>query len=146
MKKIQVISRDPYGSNVILQTVNDVGAALKRIKSEVTNLNFENALTTDDRYRAIEAFFPVFVDESGDVDENLVYAGNNTDGRHRVYRFSDDKDPVMETIEDSMTMQMFIGTDNRETVYLINSKKKMVADLKDDLLEGKTYYYIKVVG
>lgn len=145
MKKYQVISRDGYGTTVILQTVTDIEAAVRRIRTEVTNANFENALTTDDKYRTIEAYFPVFVDEAGDEVHDLIYAGNNTDGKHRAYRFSEDGQVALESVDESVPLLVFIGVEGGENRYLQDSRRQAVKSLKHEALEGKTYYYIKVV-
>lgn len=145
MKKYQVISRDTYGTTIILQTSNDLESAIKRIRTEVTNANFENALTTDDKYRTIEAYFPVFVDDAGSEVNDLVYAGNNTDGKHRAYRLSKDGSVQLESIDAAAPLLVFIGMEGGENRYLQDTRRKQVKTLKHDSLEGKTHYYIKVL-
>lgn len=145
MKKYQVISRDSYGTTIILQTAAELAPAINRIRAEVTNANFENALTTDDKYRTIEAYFPVFVDKDGNEIADLIYAGNNTDGRHRAYRISDDGAIQIESIDSSSPMLVFIGVEGGENRYLQDTRRQPVKTLKNENLDGKTFYYIKVI-
>lgn len=143
--KLQVISRDQYGTTVILETTTTAEAAINRIRQEVTNLNFENALTTDDKYRNIEAFFPVFADGSGDIEESLIYAGNNTDGKHRRYRIGSAGEAVLEFCEDDAMPVFYIGTVSSGDAFLQDTKGHPVSKFKHELLEGKTSYFVKVI-
>lgn len=153
MKKYQVLSRDGYGTTVILETANSLEKALDRIRAEVTNANFENALTTDDKYRTIEAYFPIVTDDSGEDATDLVYAGNNTDGRHRVYKVSD-SGIELGHLDPKVPVRIFIGVEGGEDRYLEDTRGEFVHSLfegKSDkqmnsALESKTYYFIKVIG
>ena len=63
MTKFQLWSRDEYGAGSILFTSEKIDEVIKRCKEEVTNINVNNALTTDDRERNWEAYMVVV--ESG---------------------------------------------------------------------------------
>lgn len=145
MRKYQVISRDAYGTTVILQTCSDLASAIKRIRFEVTNLNFDNALTTDDKYRTIEAFFPVLTDEAGGEIPNAVYAGNNLDGRHRAYVVPDEGPVEIRVLDNDDSLLLFIGVEGQEDRYLQDTKRQPVRTLKHELLEGKAHYCVKVI-
>ena len=142
--KIQVISRDYNGTSVILQTVGDTAAALRRMKNDVSNANFENALTTVDKFRSIEAYLPVIVDESGNEDPNFIYAGNHVGGKQRVYDFSGDS-PSLEDEQGQHRFMFYIGHNEGKDFYLENDKGELVTSLGSELLHGKTFYFVKVV-
>ncbi|MGZ8887735.1 MAG: hypothetical protein ACXW1A_05670, partial [Nitrososphaeraceae archaeon] len=64
--KYQVISKDYNGTTLILFTADNLLSAVKRIKKEVTDINFENALTTADKFKSIEAFYPIIPSKLGE--------------------------------------------------------------------------------
>ena len=136
---IQVISRDYNGTTSIVATVEDLDDAIDRIKSEVCDMNFNNALTTDNKFRSIEAYFPQFVDEDGEVVEGLVYAGNATDGTHRVY----DEGSLRNMTDEEL--RFYIGRNEGEEFFLQTWQNRPVNNFGHDLLEDKTYFFVKVV-
>jgi len=143
--KIQVISRDYNGTTVILDTVSDIEAALTRIKSEISDLNFQNALTTDDKFKTIEAYYPEFINSAGKIVDNMIYAGNATDGQHRVYVFGENDKPSLEIFNGQQDLQFYIGKNEGEEHRLSDGRGRMVDKLDHELLNGKTYYFIKVI-
>jgi len=135
----QAISRDEYGQSSIIGTHNSVDEAMSQIRKEVTSLNFENALTTDNKFMSIEAFSVDFFDDVGEVRRDLVYAGNTMTGGHKAINPSngDEHDAAKEEA------RIYIGTNEGKEFYLEDHKKKTVDNMSHELLVGKTYYFIK---
>lgn len=142
--KIQIVSRDYNGTSLIIQTVAETAAAIKKMKAEVSNANFENALTTTDKFRSIEAYLPVVVDESGAEDPDFIYAGNHIRNQQKVYDFSNGE-PVLETEDGQRKFMFYIGHNEGKDYYLENDKGELVTSFDHELLEGKTFYFVKVV-
>lgn len=142
--KYQVISTDEYGQTSILNTVTTVEAAVSFIDNQVMDLNFANALTTDDQLRSIEAYSVHFLDDDGNIDSESLYSGNTTDGKpRRLIRSADGYDS--EVVTEDVEVRIFIGKQNDENMYLNNPKGEIVSSLSDINLEGKTEFFIRVV-
>lgn len=144
--KIQVISKDEYGTTVIRTTVLNLEEAIEFMNSEVTDANFQNALTTVDKFKAIEAYVPMLVDEEGELMKNFVYAGNHVDGKHRVYEFdSKGKNPDLQVMASQGDIRIYLGSNEGEEFFLTNVKDVAIDSLSDEVLEGKTQYFVRVI-
>lgn len=144
--KYQAISRDYNGTTVILQTSDSLGQVVERIKREVTSANFDNALTTDSKFKSIEAFFPVIVCTDGRESADIVYAGQVVGNNHQAYKLSANSDPQIFSLNDESNAVMFyIGKNEGRDFYLEDQKGKSVCSFDSENLLDKTCYFVKVI-
>ena len=141
--KYQAISRDYNGTTVILQTSNTLEEAIARIKQEVTSANFENALTTDSKFKSIEAFFPVLIGKSGQEKTNVVYAGQMNGGDQQIYKIAANKDPQIASLDGDV--KFYIGKNEGKDYYLENHKGELITSFDAEGLQDKTHYFVKVI-
>jgi len=139
--KYQVISRDYNGTTTILSTETELNSAVTKIKSEVTDINFNNALTTDNKFKSIEAFFPQFINESGEIQEEMVYAGESSTGARRVYSGGS-----LQDLDGSSMPRFYIGDNEGKHHFLEDHKNNFIEDWKNEGLDSKTYFFIKVLA
>ena len=142
--KYQVISRDYNGTTLILFTTDNLLSAVNRIKKEVTDVNFENALTTADKFKSIEAFYPIISSKLGEERKDIVYAGKFTDGSHKAYFFNEDQSPELKNIADNSIL-FYIGKNEDKEYFLQDKKGNNISSFNHEDLNEKTYYYIKVL-
>lgn len=144
--KFQVLSKDEYGQTAILTTLPDANAARKFLRAQVSDLNFSNALTTDDKFKTLEAYSVEFLDENGNIDEDVLYSGNTTDGRPRKLVKNADSYKT-EVISPDETVRILLGVNESNPIpfYLHNAKNKIVDRLGHEMLEGKTEFFIRVI-
>jgi len=140
--RFQAISRDDYGQTAIIGTHDTIEGAISQCRDEVTNLNFSNALTTDNKFRSIEAFMVDIINGAGDVEGDVVYMGDMTAGQHQALNV---KTGEKSTIDDTTKLRIYIGRNEKEDFYLENFKGEPVATLKDENLQDKTYFFVKGV-
>ena len=112
--KFQAISRDDYGQTAIIGTHDTVEGAINQCREEVTNLNFSNALTTDNKFRSIEAFMVDIINGAGDVESDIVYMGNMTAGQHQALNV---KTGEKSMIDDTTKLRIYIGRNENQDLY-----------------------------
>jgi len=145
--QFQVISRDEYGQTAILGTHNDISEAVGQIRKEVTSMNFDNALTTENKFASIDAYSVDFIDEDGEVRDDAVYMGNTLGGTHRFVN------PLNGDISDAdnSELRIYIGEmgDKEDKVnYYMEDHLGQPLDTFEGaknqaLLSGKTYFFVK---
>ncbi len=139
---IQILTKDYSGTTNIIATTNDMESALKRISSELNQINFENALTLDEQIRSAEAYFPIVVDENNNEDKNFIYGGMAPGGHHRFYNLSNKTISLEE--HDNANVSFFIGSPNKKKTYLRNNKSQPISDFNSEILNDKTVFFVKV--
>ena len=144
--KFQVLSTDEYRQTSILSTFNELEDARKFLNKQLSNLNFENALTTDDKFKSIEAYGVEFLDNNGYPIMDTVYSGNTTDGRPRklVNKNGSYTTEVVNSKEENIRILLGINENKNEPHYLRTAKNEAVDRLGHELLEGKTEFFIRV--
>tara|TARA_B100001778_G_scaffold334029_1_gene344078 strand:- start:5936 stop:6373 length:438 start_codon:yes stop_codon:yes gene_type:complete len=144
--RYQVLSTDEYGQTAILSTFTSVEEARKFLRSQVSDLNFANALTTDDKFRTIEAYGVEFLDDDGNVTDASLYSGNTTDGRPRkLVRNGEAYSMEVVGEDDEVRILLGVNEDKNNPHYLSTVKNEIVNKLGHELLEGKTEFFIRVV-
>lgn len=140
--RFQVLSTDEYGQTSILNTLHTLEAARQFLRDQVSDLNFSNALTTDDKFRTVEAYGVEFLNGE-EVDTELIYSGNTTDGRPRMLKPSEDGYST-EVVGDR-DLRILLGSNEGNPYFLHTVKGEIVDSLDHELLEGKTEFFIRVV-
>jgi len=139
--KIQVWLWDEYNQGTILYSCDDSKTALDKAKKHVTDLNLNNSLTFDEQNANWEVFLPV-------IDENVLYAGNKTNGKHYFYEIEDGS-WVKKEFKNLKNLKMFLGSveqSNKSLKDLFLSKKdKNVNDLDHVDLKNKSVVFFKVI-
>jgi len=138
--RFQAISRDDYGQTAIIGTHDTIEGAINQCRDEVTNLNFSNALTTDNKFRSIEAYMIDIINGAGDVVNDVVYMGDMTVGQHQSLNV---KTGEKSMIDDATKLRIYIGRNENKDFYLENFKGEPVTTLKDENLQNKTYFFVK---
>lgn len=142
--KFQVLSTDEYGQTSILNTFVTVEAAMQFLKSQVSDLNFANALTTEDKFRNIEAYGVEFVDGKGNIMTDVLYSGNTRDGRPRKLVRKGETYST-EVIGKDEEVRIVLGRNEDTDYHLHTAKKEIVNRLGHEILEGKTELFIRVI-
>lgn len=144
--KFQVMSKDEYGQTAILNTFPNVDSALKFLIDQVSDINFSNALTTDDKFKTLEAYYVQFLDKNGNIDTEVLYSGNTSDGRPRKLVKNGDS-YKSEVVSPDEEVRILLGFNENKLVlhYLHTGKNKIVDKLGNEMLEGKTEFFIRVI-
>lgn len=149
MAKFQLWKKNEYGDNGIVASSQDYDVLVNRAKKAVTEDNFENALTYDEKLKNWESYFVEVLDEEGSVIKNALYAGKpNT--KHMLYLVSDDKVQEIKLEETGVGLRFFIGREGSEKkgfkeMFAVTPKKQPITSINDHYLEGKMVYYIRSV-
>lgn len=141
--QFQVLSTDEYRQTSILGTFPSLEKALNFMHSQVSDLNFNNALTSDDRMRSIEAYAVHFLDNDGEMDISQLYSGNTSDGKPRVL-VGNDEHFERKVVTSDMNLKIFIGEHEGTTYYFKTPKNETVDSLDSEFLEGKTEFFIRI--
>ena len=139
--RYQVISRDYNGTTMILATEDDLSTAITRIRAEVTDANFNNALTTDNKFRSIEAYFPQFVNSAGELQDDVVYAGDAPNGSRRVLAGGS-----IQVLSEDTEARFYIGKNEGEHFFLEDQRNNEVSDWGSEYLQDKTFFFIKALA
>ena len=149
MSKFQLLSRDEYGQVSIIATSENVEDLIKQGKAAVTDINVNNALTTDDRERSWEAFLVLINTE--DADAKYYYGGPIVGANKTIYKVAE-KEVDTVALEDVPEHQVrfYLGNTsvkrNEEIAWFAKDiKKNEITKLNHQELQGKTMYYIKKV-
>ena len=138
--KYQLCMVDEYGQNSIMSNSTNIFDLVSQGKDLVTDINVNNALTSDEKKRNWEAFFVEF------DDENIIYAGKDNKGINIVYII--DKSGNLETnflddIEDKV--KIFLGILDKKPWYAFDEKNNEINNIKHRDLNAKTVYYIRKI-
>jgi|APGre2960657373_1045057.scaffolds.fasta_scaffold00736_16 hypothetical protein len=133
--KIQVWMRDGYGQGSILKTLDSIDGALDFAKKHVSDVNFDNALTPQERRRNWELYIPLFESNS------YLYCGKFA---NNYTIFSCDSDSVCD-VNSSSKFRLYIGSMSGQDFYVEDQKNKEVIDLDSDSLRNKGFVFFKIV-
>jgi hypothetical protein len=133
--KIQVWMRDGYGQGSILKTLDSFDAALDFAKKHVSDTNFDNALTPQERRKNWELYLPLFENNSS------LYCGKFA-SNHTI--FSLDNDSVSD-VSSSNKFRLYIGNMSGQSFYVEDQKNREVLDLDSDFLRNKGFVFFKIV-
>jgi hypothetical protein len=140
--EFQVCLRNEYGQESIMSAGLTFEQAIKEAKRLVTDDNMENSLTMDEKKKNWTSYFVEFLNEEGEIVQDVIYAGSRGPDKHFVYVVKGDE--LEETDWDgSIAMMFFIGDDNGVGYYAEDPKGKIVEKFNDQLLEGKMVYFIR---
>jgi hypothetical protein len=136
--------------------VSTIFEGVKHNRAAVNDDNLVNALSSDEQEKNFTTIWPEFL-KDGKVADNVVYAGIGESGRHLVV--CDDGKTIKEfTLKDflkenlDISVRFYLGT--RETdkvknlktdVFACTPRGKQISSFEDQNLEGKTFYYLKLV-
>ena len=152
----QLCTRDEYGQTSILPLPKDVvaegvQAIVNHAKALVSDENLSNALTLTEQKRDFTAVLPVLVVDNETVS-NVVYAGRNGRAEEMVLDI-DNKDSTDQPFEGSgLDVVFYIGTeivDRKNDItndhFAETPKLDILRGFDSNILEGKTFYYIKKI-
>lgn len=155
MSRFQLWSRDTYGQGSILMTSSDLIEIMKRAKTEVTNANVNNALTSDDRERNWEMYFPIISssDKKANKSKIFLYGGRGALNKDLFYEVDKSDSSVKEiSLEDikSPSISIYLGNisssrKEEKDWYAIDRRRKIINSLDNDDLNDKTMLFVKVV-
>lgn len=143
--KYQLISQDEYGTTSIISTFANTELALDKASKLVTSHNFENALTSSEQLKNIEAFLV----EIG--DNTLVYSSNKPDNKHKAIKVASQE---VVPVDPATAVRVYIGSRfakvagkmNETRHYLVDGKNRPVSTLNHELLKGKTIYFVRQIA
>lgn len=139
----QLWTCDEYGGNSIIASSNDVNALIKRAKTEVNNLNMENALTAAEKLRNCEAIFVELVDpSSGELIDDAVYAGRDNTG-HPAVTPLDEGSKLLKLANCNVSVRAYLGELNDKAIYAADERGKELNEITSPELQGKLVYYIR---
>lgn len=150
MARFQLWSRDEYGQGSILMTSENIDEVIERGKKEVTDINVNNALTTDDRERNWEAYF-VNVSTSRKSKTKYIYGSMDVHVKDRVYAITD-KEIKSITLEDipSSVVRIYLGnisTDRKkqEDWFYKDARGRIIETTDHPDLQSKISFFIKMI-
>ena len=156
--RFQIVARDEYNMTSIADTCKDLETTLQKVKTLVTNENLDNALTLDEQKANWKAYWIEVLDEDGNYNPNVLYAGDMA-GKPTFYNL--DGDTATITKEVPSNMRFLIGSVFKkldratkkvisEDIYAEELGRKVktpsiVSKLDNQNLQSKTVYYVKVI-
>jgi len=151
--RFQLWSRDEYGQGSIIKSSDDILELVDEAKKQVTNINMNNALTTDDKLREWDAYMVEPFVPDGDNDKNacIVYGGKSNHNEDVVYLVDKEEDTITTyNILDfknnyPIGIKIYIGEDNNKEYYGKNRNAKDITSLSEPILSEKTYFFIKKI-
>ena len=156
MAKYQLWSRDEYGQGSIIFTSEEMSEVLKRAKDEVTDINVNNALTTDDREKNWEAYM-VMIGSSSKVKskKRYIYAGGdprtkdevliiNQDGEIEKGKIGDVPDPMIRIYLGNIAPNRRAGSEEVDW-YAKDARRRTIESIDHSELGSKTQFFIKKV-
>ena len=121
-------------------------------KKEITNLNVNNALTSNDRERNWEAYMVMVKSTAKKSDKKYVYAGGDPRTKNNVYVVDKDGESEMISIQDvpSLMIRIYLGdisTKRDEEVdwYAKDARRNIIESIDHTDLNDKTQFFIKKV-
>lgn len=155
MNKFQLWNRDEYGQGSILFTSDDIENVIKRAKEEITNINVNNSLTTDDRERNWEAYMPYI--ESKKKSENkkkmFIYGGKGPLNKD-VYFSINRKNGGIKFLDkgdiNNLEVKIYLGNvsaslKEEKDWFAKNNNLKIIDNISDPILSDKILFFIKVI-
>ena len=138
-----VMMTDEYGTTSIQTTVEEVEDGIEFAKKAITEENVNNALTSEEKKRHWEYFFPqIFAKDK--VSKKVVYAGKDSKGEHCCVGM--DKDATLEPVESAKGEVTFYLVElDREDWYAEDGRGNVVNSLQHDSLFNKTFYFLRKV-
>jgi hypothetical protein len=142
----QICTRDEYGQVSILMTKAEAEEALVFVRDRVNDDNMENSLTFDEKMKDWSSYYVDVLDSEDKPVTNVVYGGKEGLSNQVVFHVS--KDGVSKKIlTPSDKVIFFIGFDKPTKtasipLYAKDAKGNMIKSFKDQMLEGKTSYFI----
>ena len=134
--RIELWKKNEYGEGAILFSSTNLEQVIKQADQYLYDTNLENALTADEKMRNWECYSIHVVDKEGKQKNNVLYAGNMLDGKHRVYEYDGTK-WNMRLIQSNDSVRVYLGSVGTKNVpgkpwYLVDEKKQIVTILKKD--------------
>lgn len=143
MYKYQLLRRDEYNQISIITVSEKISDLIEKGKKEVTFLNVDNALTTEDKKRNWEAYLIMIEPKDDLMGSYIIYAGKDSHGEDIVYLYSDNPDLKPETekkivkyndIKGKIELLVYLGKlDNKDwfAEEIANRKYIPINSLKD---------------
>jgi hypothetical protein len=152
MAKFQLWSRDEYGQGSIIFTSEKIDEIIKRAKSEVTDINVNNALTGDDRDRNWESYFVEIVPSVKDQStKKYIYGSRDEHVVNRVYIVDGDKieKSNVESLSDCK-IKIYLGNISSSNKiekdwFGKDIKGKEISNINDPILSDKTSFFVKII-
>jgi len=149
----QLCTRDEYNSTSIVRRSEDLTTLIKEAKRLICEDNVNNALTLAEQKRDWESCLIEFIDENDELIENVVYGGKTSSGKDRLYLIKEDEIEEHLLSDVKTKMRVYVGeivkdrkNDIREFLFAEKpgrpGQEKRVESLSDQLMEGKTFYYV----
>jgi len=151
MSKYQLWSRDEYGQGSILMTSENIDEVVKRGKMEVTNINVNNALTSEDRERNWEAYFILISSDSKRNKKKYVLDSSDPRIENAVYAISD-KNVESIKLEDvpKASINVYLGNISADRKvekdwFAVDIKRNKIDRINHPELSNKISFFIKKV-
>ena len=153
----QLCTRDEYNSTSIVKRSDDYTDLVKEAKRLVCDDNINNALTLTEQKRDWESCLVEFVDENDELIENVIYGGKTPSGKDRLYLIKGDEAEEHLLSDVKTKMRVYVGeivrdrkNDIREILFAEKpgrpGQEKRIESFTDQMMEGKTFYYIHKLG
>lgn len=140
--RYELCSIDEYGSVLIHDSGSDHDGLIEKAKEMVSEENFDNPLTDDDRERNWECCFIEFFLEDDEIVENVTYSGKSSTGKHVAF-YSESPDKLIPVEDIGHEIKVYIGTDHGVDYYAKNSNLKEINDVHDSAMNDKTIFFIR---
>lgn len=154
----QLILRDEYGQNNIIDSSEKVDGLIVKARAYVQEENMDNALTQSLKEDEWNVYFVDFVNSEDKVSDDILYSGPKGVSYHRV--ISSDgaswKEYDLEDVGPELEPRMYIGSvektkGKKEPIYASENERKSgssptrvtINSLKNPLLRNKGVVYIK---
>ena len=151
MSKFQLWSRDEYGQGSILMTSESIDEVVKRGKMEVTNINVNNALTSEDRERNWEAYFILISSDSKRNKKKYVLDSSDPRITNAVYAISDNSINSI-NLEDvpKAVINVYLGNISADRKvekdwFAVDIKRNKIDKIDHSELSDKIAFFIKKV-
>ena len=146
MATFQLWSRDEYGQGSILHTTDDVDDLIKQAKQNITDINVNNALTTDDRERNWEAYM---VNVSSGKKSNNMYLYGEKDIIYKIDKAGEVEKIAINDVPDAQ-IKFYLGNvstkrNEEDSWFAKDPRQRPIESIDHQDLEGKTSFFVKVV-
>ena len=149
----QLCTRDEYNSVSIVKRSEDYTDLVKEAKKLVCDDNVNNALTLSEQKRDWESCLVEFIDENDEPIENIIYGGKTSTGKDRLYLVKEDEIEEHLLSDVKTKIRVYVGelvrdrkNDIRDILFAEKpgrpGQEKRVDSLTDQMMEGKTVYFI----
>ena len=146
--RVELWSYDEYNQGSIIASADNLEDVIAKGEKYVTEANVANALSSDERDKAWEAYFPqIFKGKS--LNKDMLYAGNKRDGKHYVWVKKANKwtqTPMPEDVKVRFYLGEVQNGKTKKQWYLTDFKGKEITSFKDQSLERKTVLFVKFAG